>query len=332
MATIGNNDLTLSEHAKRMDPDGKIATIADILSQHNAVMDDAKWIEGNLPTGHRTTLLAGYPTATWRKLNYGVPNSKSVTVQITDNCGMLEVYSECDKALADLNGNTAEFRMSEDKPFLAAMSNTVASAIFYGDSQTDPEKIMGLAPRFNSLSAANGGQILDGGGTGSDNTSIWLVTWDESTAHMIYPKGSKVGLQHSDKGQVTLQDANGNNYEGYRTHYKWDLGMVVRDWRYIYRLANIDVSDLTTFNAATDNSAPLMRMMIEALDGLPVQTMGQKVFYCNKTVKTWLDIMAMEKTNVNLTIENFAGQPVTMFWGVPVKRCDAILNTEAQIT
>lgn len=332
MATIGNVALTLSEHAKRMDPDGKIAKIVEILNEQNEILDDAVWIEGNLPTGHRTTTRGGLPTLTWRMLNYGVPVSKSTTVQVDDVCGMLEGYSEVDKSLADLNGNTAEFRLSEDRPFLESMNQTVASALFYGNSKTDPEKIMGLAPRFNSTSAGNGGQILDAGGTGADNTSIWLVTWGDNTAHMIFPKGSKMGLQHNDKGQVTLQDENNHNYEGYRTHYKWDLGLSVRDWRYIVRIANIDVSDLATFGAGTDNSAALIRLLIQAYNLLPNMGMGKMAIYCNRTVKTWLDIMVSEKTNVNLSIEQYGGKPTTMFWGIPIRRCDALLNTEAQVT
>ncbi len=332
MATIGNVALTLSEWAKRVDPDGKHAKIVEILNQTNEILDDAMWVEGNLPTGHRTTVRGGLPSLTWRLLNYGVPVSKSVTAQVTDTCGMLEGYSEVDKALADLNGNTSEFRMSEDQPFLEAMNQTVASAVFYGNSDTDPERIMGLAPRFNSLSAGNAENILSGGGTGADNTSIWIVTWGDNTCHMIFPKGSKMGLQHNDKGQVTLQDANGNNYEGYRTHYKWDLGMTVRDWRYVVRIANIDVSDLETFGAGTDNSAPLIRLMVQAYNLIPNMGLGKMAIYCNKTIKTWLDIMAMEKNNVQLTIDTYDGKPITRFHGIPIRKCDAILNTEAQVS
>jgi hypothetical protein len=47
------------------------------------------------------------------QLNYGVASSKSRTAQVTDSCGMLEAYAEIDKALADLNGNSAAFRLSE---------------------------------------------------------------------------------------------------------------------------------------------------------------------------------------------------------------------------
>ncbi len=331
MATIGNVPVTLSEWAKRLDPDGKIATIVEILNETNEILDDMAWVEGNLPTGHRTTVRGGLPKLTWRQLNYGVPVSKSVTKQITDACGMLEGYSEVDKALADLNGNTAEFRMSEDKPFLESMNQTVATSVFYGNSDTDPERIMGLSPRYNDLSAENAESILDGGGTAADNTSVWFVVWGSNTCHMIFPKGSKMGLQHNDKGQVTLQDANNNNYEGYRTHYKWDLGLTVRDWRYVIRIANIDVTDLPTFGSGTDTSAPLMRLMIQAYNKIPNMGMGRTAIYCNRTVKTWLDIMAMEKVNVNLTIDMYAGKPITRFWGIPIRRCDALLNTEDQV-
>lgn len=332
MPTIGNIMLTISEWAKRLDPDGKIASIVEILNETNECLDDMVWVEGNLPTGHRTTVRTGLPELTWRLLNYGVPVSKSISAQITDTCGMLEGYSEVDKSLADLNGNTAEFRLSEDRPFLESMNQNVARAMFYGNSATDPEQIMGLAPRYNDLSAENASHLLDCGGTGTDNTSLWFVTWGANTCHMIFPKGSTMGLQHNDKGQVTLQDANNNNYEGYRTHYKWDLGLTVRDWRYCCRLCNISVADLQTFNDPTsDTSPPLFRKMIEAFNLIPNMGMGKTVIYCNRTVKTWLDIMAEEKINVNLTIDMYAGKPTTQFWGIPIRRSDALLSTEDQV-
>lgn len=331
MATIGNLNLTLSEWAKRLDPDGKIAKIIEILNDTNEVIQDMIWIEGNLPTGHRTTVRGGLPTLTWRLLNYGVPVSKSVTKQVTDTCGMLEGYSEVDKALADLNGNISEFRMSEDVPFLESMNQTVSSSFFYGNSDSDPERIMGMAPRYNSTTAENGENVILGGGSGADNTSIWLVVWSPNTVHMIFPKGSMAGLQHNDKGQVTLQDAAGNNYEGYRTHYKWDLGLTVRDWRYAVRIPNIDISNLATFGSGSDTSAPLIRLMVQAYHKIPNMGMGRAAIYCNQTIKTWLDIMAMEKSNVNLTIDNYDGKVVTGFRGIPIRKCDALLNTEALV-
>jgi hypothetical protein len=81
-----------------------------MLAQDNEIMDDICSEKGNLPTGHKTTIRTGLPEATWRKLYGGVKRSKSTTAQIVDTCGMLEAYSEVDKALADLNGNTKAFR------------------------------------------------------------------------------------------------------------------------------------------------------------------------------------------------------------------------------
>ena len=166
MATLGTTALTLLDWARRVDPEGKIAKIVEILNDTNEILEDMAWVEGNLPTGHKTTIRSGLPSVAWRLLNYGVQPSKSRTVQVTDSCGMLEAYSEVDKALADLNGNTPEFRLSEDRAFLEAMNQELATTLFYGNTATDPEKFLGLAPRFNDLSAENGGNILTGGGAG----------------------------------------------------------------------------------------------------------------------------------------------------------------------
>lgn len=330
MATLGTTALTLLDWARRTDPDGKIAKVVEILNDTNEILDDMAWVEGNLPTGHKTTIRSGLPSVAWRLLNYGVQPSKSRSVQVTDACGMLEAYSKVDKALADLNGNTAEFRLSEDRPFLEAMNQEMASTIFYGNVATDPEKFLGLAPRFNDLSAENGGNILTGGGSGSTNTSVWLVLWGDMTCHGIFPKGVPTGLQHKDLGEDTLQDAAGGEYQGLRAHYKWDAGLTVKDWRFIVRIANIDVTALT--KNASGSSADLIDLFTQALETVENLKMGRPVFYCNKTVRSFLRRQITNKSNVNLTLDNVAGKMQLMFDEVPIKRCDAILNTEATVS
>lgn len=130
MAVKGITALTLADWGKRIDPNGKIDKIIELLSQTNPILQDMLIVEGNLPTGHRTTIRSGLPSATWRLLNYGVQPSKSTTVQVTDGIGMLETYAEIDKSLADLNGNTAEFRLSEDRAFIEAMNQQMAQTLF----------------------------------------------------------------------------------------------------------------------------------------------------------------------------------------------------------
>ena len=330
MAVLSTTNPTLADVAKRYDADGKIDTIVELLSETNEVLDDMTFLEGNLPTGHKTTVRSGLPSSTWRKLNYGVQPSKSTTVQITDTAGMLEAYAEVDKALADLNGNTASFRLSEDRAFLESMNQTMASTLFYGDTGTDPEKFMGLGPRYNSLSAESGDNIIVGGGSGSDNTSIWLVCWGPNTCHGIYPKGSQAGLNHQDLGEVTLEDAASGKYQGYRTHYKWDIGMSVRDWRYIVRIPNIDVSNLT--KDASGSSAALVDLMVQAVEKLPNVNLGRAVFYGNRTISSILRRQITNTSNVRLSMDEVAGKRVMSFDGIPFRRNDAILNTEATIS
>ena len=330
MAVLATTNPTLADVAKRYDADGKIDTIVELLAETNEVLDDMTFLEGNLPTGHRTTVRSGLPASTWRKLNYGVQPSKSTTVQITDTTGMLEAYAEVDKALADLNGNTASFRLSEDRAFLESMNQTMANTLFYGDTGTDPEKFMGLSARYNSTTAESGDNIIVGGGSGSDNTSVWLVCWGPNTCHGIYPKGSQAGLNHQDLGEVTLEDAANGKYQGYRTHYKWDIGMSVRDWRYIVRIPNIDVSNLT--KAASGSSAALVDLMVQAVENLPNVNLGRCVFYGNRTISSILRRQITNTSNVRLSMDEVAGKRVMSFDGIPFRRNDAILNNEALVS
>ena len=330
MAVLSTTNPTLADVAKRYDADGKIDTIVELLAETNEVLDDMTFLEGNLPTGHRTTVRSGLPASTWRKLNYGVQPSKSTTVQITDTTGMLEAYAEVDKALAELNGNTASFRLSEDRAFLESMNQTMANTLFYGDTGTDPEKFMGLSARYNSTTAESGDNIIVGGGSGSDNTSIWLVCWGPNTCHGIYPKGSQAGLNHQDLGEVTLEDAANGKYQGYRTHYKWDIGMSVRDWRYIVRIPNIDVSNLT--KDASGSSAALVDLMVQAVEKLPNVNLGRCVFYGNRTISSILRRQITNTSNVRLSMDEVAGKRVMSFDGIPFRRNDAILNNEALVS
>ncbi|EAR4060370.1 hypothetical protein EKW08_19690 [Salmonella enterica] len=327
MAVKGLIALTLADWGKRVDPNGKIDKITELLSQTNPILEDMLIVEGNLPTGHRTTIRTGLPDATWRLLNYGVPNSKSTTAQVTDSIGMLETYAEIDKSLADLNGNTSEFRLSEDRAFLEAMNQKMAQTLFYGDTSVNPQQFMGLASRYSSKSAGNGQNIIDAGGTGTDNTSIWLVVWGENTVHGIFPKGQKAGLHMEDKGQQTLKDAAGGQYEGYRTHYKWDNGLTLRDWRYVVRIANIDVSDLSVPASA----ANIVTQMVKALHRVPNLKMGRAVFYMNRTVAQALDLQSLDKASLALSVKETEGEWWTTFRGIPIRETDAILETEARV-
>jgi hypothetical protein len=338
MATLSTSNLTLADWAKRSDPDGRVPIIAELLSQSNEILDDCVFKEGNLPTGERVVIRTGLPQVYWRALNQGIPSSKSTTAQVDEACGILEARSEVDKDLAMLNGNTAQFRLSEDSAFLEAMNQTQADTLFYGNPASDPKKFLGLAPRYGDLGASNAVNILDAGGTGSDNTSIFLVVWGDNTVYCPFPKGSKAGLVHEDLGEQTVYNSDGTRLQAYSTRYQWKNGLVVKDWRYVVRIANVDVSDLV---AQTGTQAPaaatsIIKLMSRAMYRIPNMAMGRASFYMNRSVHSGLSVAALDKSQYVLKINEGLGQfgmPYSWlsFMGIPLRRVDSLVNTEARV-
>lgn len=334
-AVLGTGALTLADWAKRLDPDGKVPVIVELLSQTNELLEDMLWMEGNLPTGHRTTVRTGLPSVTWRLLNQGVSPSKSTTAQIDEQCGMLEAWSEVDCKLAKLNGNVKEFRASEGMAFLEAMNQEMAQTLIYGNGGTAPEEFTGLAARYASLSAsvASSANVLSGGGTGSDNSSIYLVNWGPQSCFGIFPKGSKAGLSHDDYGEVTVETTagvGGSRMRAYQERWGWDGGIALKDWRHVVRICNIDISNLVAKSSAAD----LIELMIKAIHRIPSFKIGKPAFYLNRTCYEMLDIQRRDDVTAGgqLKYTEVDGVMRPTFRGIPLNKVDALLETEAQIT
>lgn len=331
MALLSSVSLTLADLAKRQegtDAGKKIAVIIEILSLQNEMLLDIPWMPGNDGTGHKTTIRSGLPTGTWRILNYGVQPEKSTTVQIRDQTGMLETYSEIDRTLVELSQDKSGFMMSESRAFIEGMSQNMATQLIYGDASVNPERITGLAPRFNSLAAENGDNIIDCGGTGSTNTSMWLIAFGDITVHGIFPAGTIGGIQTGETKEETLLDAVGGRYEGFRTHYSWKAGLTVRDWRYVVRPCNIDATTLRK-DAAT--GPDLVDIMVQMLELLPNETTGTLRFYVPRVVRSYLRRQIKNSKNVFINMGEVAGKKAVMFDDVPVRRMDAILSNEARV-
>lgn len=337
MSTLGQSGkVTLLDIAKSQDPDGAVAAVAELLTQQNEILLDMPWFEGNLPTGHKGTIRTGLPSAVWRSMYQGVPPSKSVRAQVEDACGMLETRNEIDADAAMLNGNTAAFRMSEAISFIEAMNQAMAQSIIYGNQGVNPERFNGLAIRFGTISGAGNAQnIIDAGGVGSDNTSIYLVVWGKQTVFGIYPKGSQAGLKHEDLGTIDAFDANQNRFRAVADWWQWKCGLHVKDWRYVVRICNIDVSNLVSETGAAD----LTKLLVRAFARIPYPSMGNAVFYANRTVKEMFSIQALNKSQNALSItealRQFGGVDVAMqelkFLGTPIRTVDQILTTEARV-
>ena len=333
MATIGNTYLQLADLYKQQDGDGNVVSdIIEMLNQVNPILNEMMVQECNDGTKHLTTIRTGIPSGTWRRLYQGVQPSKSTNKQVNDTTGMLEAWSEVDSKLVRLSKNPSQFRLNEAQAFIEGLAQDMATTIFYGNTDTDPEQFMGLAPRFSSLSAENGSQIIDGGGTGADNTSIWMVTWGDRTCHGLFPEGSQAGLSRNDIGEETKELSDGSMYRVMREQFMWDLGLSVRDWRYVTRIANIDVSNM---QAGSVDLYGLLRQGYWQGQQRRVAG-GRQAIYCNKDVLEQLDALATNAgasdNFIRLRPMEIQGEEVLTYRGIPLRETDALLNTEAQVT
>ena len=349
MAILATEHPTLKEWADSIGPNGSPAVIVNTLEKKMPMLQDAPFLESNLPTGHETTILSGLPEPTWRRLYEGIQPTKSQKVKVTDTIGNLEDTSEVDADLADLNGNTDQYRLNEAKPHFTGMAHTLGETFFYGDTDVNPERFMGLVPRYSILSDDEdniGYNIIDAGGTGGDNTSIWFVNYSDQTTHMIYPKGqskrktgkegeSYVGITHRDmspNGSVELTAEDGGKYLGYQDWFKAKMGLVVRDWRYNVRIANIDKSVIANMGNENYTGPDLINEMIRAYNRIEDMDTGKNCIYVNRDVLTAIDLnIANKKTVAAFNWGEIEGKRVRMFREIPVKLCDAILNTEERV-
>ena len=331
MAVVGSLVSTLADISKASGTSAGASRVIEILNQQNEMLDDIPWMECNDGTGHKTSIRTGIPFGTWRMLYQGVQPAKTTKAAVRDTCGILEQYSEPDKALVDMAPDAGEFRVGEAKGILEGMNQQVQQALIYGNQNVVPTMFTGFAPRYNTLAPGVGtsDNIIDAGGTGADNTSIWLVCWGEDYAFGIYPKGIPGGVQHEDLGRSTNQLADGSRFEVYRDHFRWGCGLCIRDWRYIVRIANIDVSDLSS---DVNKLKALVSLMIQAQEKLRTAGSGKRAWYMSRNTASKLRLAILEKIGLNLTWETVAGKKVMMFDGDPVRRVEQLLNTEALVT
>lgn len=332
MPILGSSFVDLIDIYKQQDGRGQFVPIIEMLLEMNPMLEDAVAIECNKGTTHLHTVRTGLPTVTWGKLYQGIPNSKGKTAQVEDTTGFVEGLSTIDRRLLDLSTNEGAVRLSEAKAYLEAMANETATKMIYGNSSSDPEEFMGFAPRFNDLSASNGNQIIDAGGTGTDNTSIWFVTWGDNQCSVLYPKGTSAGVQREDMGQQRVLDSAGNAYYAMEEKFTHHIGLAVKDWRYVSRIANIDVSQMQA------GSVPLYDFMRKAYYKLQNRRVagGKLAIYCNRDVMEALDALATNAgasdAFIRLRPMEIEGKEVLAYRGIPIRETDAIVNTEARVT
>ncbi len=339
MAVIGSGVATLLDVLGELAPDGSMFDTAEVLTEHTEILQDMTWMEGNLVTGHRDSVRTVLPEPSYRAINEGVPVTKGATTPIEETTALLEDFSQSDRELALLSGNVAKYRLKMAKPHMIGFAHKLARDLFYGNATTDPKSFTGLAPRFNTLTEAESltaANVLDAGGSGSDLRSIWLVGFSDETITGLYPKGTQGGLMHEDATSAApgtdaqaLQDTNGNLYMGYRDHWVWRCGLMVKDWRYAVRIANIDLSELTIDGATGPN---LQNLMIQATEIIESMEGVRAAFYMPRAIRSMLRQQLVEKKNAFLSLSEQGKKSTLYFDEVPIRRTDALNVSEEEVT
>lgn len=359
---IGQGQLTLLDQAKRTDPNGQTAKIVEMLNRENAIVQDAVSVEGNTQTGLLDTLRTGLPAVAFRQLNVGVQPSKSTTKQIHFTAAMLEGFSRVDERLIELALDGPGLRLSEVMPFMESMGQTIASTLFYGDVRVNPDRFTGLTAYFANLNNTyqqqpenllnpsttapdSGRNVFDassnysgetfGTAANGNNTSIWLVCWGPQSVQTFFPRGTKAGIYHKDWGLFPVDDGRGigATYGAWLDQYKAQIGLAVHDWRQVVRICNIDVIALASAGDDNDQSANLLKNMMQARRYIQRPDAGKLCFYANRLVLTYLDVKLANKANAFLKVEEVEGfGKVMTLLGIPIRRCDALLNTEAAVS
>jgi hypothetical protein len=316
-----STQMTMMELAKRIGPDNKIAPVAEVLVRANEWLEDAIWLEANDITSHQITRRTKLPGGTFRRINEGVAAEISNTEQIQEPMAILETFAEYDKKQVDMAPDSKAFRNMEAQAFLEGLAQTLSTAFVYGNIATAAAQFDGLATRLPSINAKN---VVGCSGTGSDVSSAYIVQWGVDKVHMIYPRGNKtVGINHEDLGVETKTDASGKLLRVYRDRFEVNCGIAVRDMRCIARVANAETAGSSNILTGAK--------LIEVLNRMPQGGKGA-VIYCNPTLYTQLDQEAVNKTNVTYMSDEIWGRPIMHFRGIPVKRIEAILDTESAIS
>lgn len=346
MAVLEDGNLTLADWAKLHNPDGKPASVAKLLMKQDDILDDMIFREANGVSHHTTTVEVSLPEVFFRQFNEGIAHTKGTHVQIQEGISMMEARTQVDRKLIRMGGNKEALMMRAAQQKVSAMRNKQAQTFWYGNSAATPAAYMGMANRLASTSAGNGENVIlsEASPTGS-TTSVFLIAWGDDSVYCTFPRGSVAGLEQEDLGLQSVDVFNSSGAQtgkmmAFEAVYGWDLGLVIEDWRQAVRIANIDVSELSTVtgqHASPTTYATLIENMIDAFYRIDRNDGVNLAFYMNRTVHAGLAKIAHARTTSVLAIEEGFSQfgtprKWTSFMGIPIRRSDSIINGETAIS
>lgn len=340
MSALGTNLVTLFDVSKSKNK--SIGKVAEVLVQENPMALDIPYMEMNMGTYHLEEIRSALPAVYYRKANQPIPATKTTTEERSFNAAHVESRSVMDEKVASRGGQdrVAYNRWNQAQGHLQAHAQEQASLMIYGSPDDSHLKTPGFFDIYSTVDEATeetANQVIDGGGTTTDNTSILFVFWGERSIFGIYPSGTTAGIKRTDRSpgnskiQIIGTDSDGNtgHFWGYEENFEFDHGLVVKDYRQGARICNIDPALLLSGAGAAD----LIDLMISAYYKIHNPSNGKGVIYVNRTVEAFLHKQALTKVGAGggLNFDNYQGQRVITFLGLPIRRSDALLNTEDRV-
>ncbi|UDQ99386.1 major capsid protein [Lentisphaerota bacterium WC36G] len=336
MAYTSEQCMTLMDIAKAAGDDGKWSKeFINIGEKATPEFEHMPHVVCNAVTEHKTSVFLGGSAGQFKAFYEGIKPTKMQRSTITAKTAMMEEESVVDADLIDLNDNKAAFRASEDEAIIDGMVQTYIQNVWYGDKHDD-KKFPGFSAYYNYTSDDKkdiGYNVLSCGGTGNKLTSMYMITWGDTTVHGIIPKvkGYSAGVQVRDdtpEKPDRVDDGNGGKYDAYRTVYKLKGGLALRDWRASGRLCNINLEEFGT----SEDAKNLVDFLIKLTNRLKGKNKGKTFIYCPPEVLTVLEIQQRHFKNINLTTKDYDGTPVTHFRNYPIFSTDMLMTTEEQVT
>ncbi len=333
MAT--QNELTSRENlllAAKMSHNNEIIDVAEVLNETNDVVQDAVVQQANDITSHVISRRTALPASSVVKVGEGWEATVGRLQQVRETIMLVKARYQCPQDVMRLQANPAKYRMQQERAYIESMGQSFSNYLI-GDATNEvvaePEEFEGFALRYGTL--ASNSVITNGASSGGGSTisSIYFVQWGAGKCYLIYPRNTEGGgIRKTDKGLINVQSESiysATKYLwAYVTEFAWDVGLSIEDTRSVKRLANISTSSSTDSNTLDEDKIIELRNAYK--------TSGTISMYCNQDVFTQLQILAKDKSNVHWGPDSPFGRPQLYFLDMPVRRCDAILSTEAVIS
>ena len=303
---------------------------ADWVYKANSLFEDADYREANNFDVHKDTAHTDDVASTSRRYNEGVGKGVNPKTQIIAPIAIEENHLVIDNDMKAMIPDSEQFLREESSFYVKGVANATARKFWYGNKAIDGQ--VGIANIFGTKQKTHvNNQIFDAGGIVSDGlTSIYAIGWSPMDTFMIYPKGSAGGIRIWKFVSDMINDGTGKSYQGTAIGHSMRNAPFVKNFRSVYRVANISTQDADLATLRTTIFTLLSQIATYIQDS---GVLGNICIYMNRTMMKVIRDARDDKTRYipGLSESEIGGKKYLTYEGLPLKVNDFITNAEAQV-